>query len=291
MEQIPDTLQQVIADFLLFLPKLLSAMVIFAATLYLANLISSIIRRMMDRRRAEPGTVLLVFLLTRWGVIILGIIYALQQVEFQLTAFLAGLGIIGFTIGFALQDISQNIIAGLLLLIQRPFEIGDLIKIDDYTGRVRSIDLRATELYTQDGQNVLIPNAKVFTTAIINYNRQATWRISLNIGVAYTSDLEKVESVTLAAVQALPDVMDDPPADLFFHTFNDYSIDFTIRYWIDARVTNPFTATHPAILAIQRAYTQSDIEIPFPIQTEIQLRQETQQEKTASQESTSERRR
>jgi small conductance mechanosensitive channel len=187
MDQIPDTLQQVIADFLLFLPKLLSALVIFALTLYLANLISSLIRRLMERRRSEPGTVLLVFLLTRWGVIILGMIYALQQVEFQLTAFLAGLGIIGFTIGFALQDISQNIVAGLLLLIQRPFEIGDLIKIDDYTGRVRSIDLRATELYTQDGQNVLIPNAKVFTTAIINYNRQATWRISLNIGVAYNS--------------------------------------------------------------------------------------------------------
>ena len=117
MEQIPDTLQQVIADFLLFLPKLLSALVIFALSLYLANLISILVRRFLERRRTEPGTVLLLFLLTRWGITILGVIYALQQVEFQLTAFLAGLGIIGFTIGFALQDISQNIVAGLLLLI------------------------------------------------------------------------------------------------------------------------------------------------------------------------------
>jgi len=136
---------------------------------------------------------------------------------------------------------------------------------------VQLVDLRSTELGTRDGHNVLIPNAYVFTKPITNYSRQAVWRINVPIGVAYDSDLELVQRVTLQTVQPLPDILDDPAPALFFHTFNDFSIDFTLHFWIDARVTNPATATHPVIIAIQKAYAQNNIEIPFPIQTEIQV--------------------
>ncbi len=266
-----NTLDTILADFLTFLPKLLSALVLFILTLYLASLLSRLVRNIMQRRRADPGISLLVYHITRWGLIIAGTAAALQQVDFELTAFLAGLGILGFTVGFALQDISQNVVAGLLLLIQKPFEIDDLIEVENYRGHVRSVDLRSTELHTLDGQNVLIPNASVFTTPIINYSRQATWRINLGVGVSYDSDLEQVRRVTLQAVRNIPDILNSPPPDLYFHTFNDSSIDFTVRYWIDARQINPFTATDPAVVAIHRAYAQAGIEIPFPIQTEIQV--------------------
>lgn len=270
-QSVSHTLQQMVTNFLLFLPKLIAALVIFVITLYLSGFISRLVRRLMERRRAEEGMILLVHLITRWTIIILGTISALQQVEFQVTAFLTGLGILGFTIGFALQDISQNVVAGLLLLLQKPFAIGDLISIDDFTGTVLSVDLRSTELRTRDGHNVLIPNASVFTKPITNYSRQAMWRINLDVGVAYDSDLAMVEQVTLQAVRALPDVLDEPAPMLHFHTFNDSSIDFTLLYWVDGRITNPFTARHPAIIAIQRAYAQQGIEIPYPIQTEIQV--------------------
>lgn len=270
------TLEKIVADFLVFLPKLLSSLVMFVITLYLANLLSRLVRRVMEKRNAEPGLTLLFFMVSRWGIIIIGTAVALRQVDFELTTFLAGLGILGFTIGFALQDISQNVIAGLLLLIQKPFELGDLIEVADFRGRVLSVDLRSTELRTLDGHNVLIPNASVFTTPIINYSRQATWRVGITVGVAYDSDLEAVRTTTINAVRRIPDVLDDPEPDLFFHTFNDSAIDFTVRYWIDARLTNPFTATDPAIVAIQRAFARAGIEIPYPIQTEIQLAPEPQ---------------
>lgn len=270
-EAVGTALQGVLTGFLLFLPRMLAAMVLFVITLYLAAWISKIIRRILEKRRTDPGMTLLIYHVTRWTIVILGTISALKQVNFEVTAFLAGLGILGFTVGFALQDISQNVIAGFLLLIQKPFELGDLIQIDDYTGTVQSVDLRSTELRTRDSHNVLIPNAYVFTKPITNYSRQATWRISLPIGVAYNSDLELVQRVTLQAVQVLPDVLDDPAPLIFFHTFNDFSIDFTLYYWIDGRITNPFTATHPAIIAIQKAFAQAGIEIPYPIQTEIQV--------------------
>ena len=180
----------------------------------------------------------------------------------------------GFTIGFALQDISRNIIAGMLLLVQKPFELGDLVTIDGFTGRVQSIDMRSTEIVTLDGNNVLIPNGSVFTLPITNYSRAATQRMQLTIGVAYDSDLEMVRHTTLEAIRSIPDVLNTPPPSLFFHTFNDSSIDFTIRYWIDVRATDPFTAVDPAIVAIQQAYVRKDIEIPYPIQTEISIKQQ-----------------
>jgi len=270
-EAVATSLRGVLANFLLFLPRMLAAMVLFVITLYVAAWISKLAKRILERRRTDPGVTLLLYHVTRWTIVILGTITALRQVNFEVTTFLAGLGILGFTVGFALQDISQNVIAGFLLLIQKPFELGDLIQIDDYTGTVLSVDLRSTELRTRDSHNVLIPNAYVFTKPIINYSRQARWRISLPIGVAYNSDLELVQRVTLQTVQTLPDVLDDPAPMLYFHTFNDFSIDFTLYFWIDGRITNPFTATHPVIIAIQKAYAQANIEIPYPIQTEIQV--------------------
>ena len=259
------------ANLLLFLPRLIAAMVLFVIAVYAAALISSIVQRILTKRRVDPGIALLVFYVTRLSIVIAGAIWALKQVNFDVTAFLAGLGILGFTLGFALQDISQNLIAGFLLLIQKPFELGDTIQIDDYIGVVKLVDLRATELITLDGHNVLFPNAKVFTSPLTNFSREATWRINLPIGVAYDSDLAHVERVTLQAVQTLPDVLDTPAPSLFFHTFNDSSIDFTLQYWIDGRITNPFTAKHPVVMTIQKAYQRENIEIPYPIQTEIQV--------------------
>ncbi|HUM70551.1 MAG TPA: mechanosensitive ion channel [Chloroflexota bacterium] len=270
-EAISAALQSILIGFFLFLPKMLAAMVLFVITLYLAAWISKLVRHIMEKRRTDPGITLLVYYITRWGIVIVGMITALRQVNFEVTTFLAGLGILGFTLGFALQDISQNVIAGLLLLIQKPFELGDVIQIDEFIGTVLSVDLRTTELRTRDGHNVLIPNAHVFTEPITNFSRQATWRVSLPVGVAYNSDLELVQRVTLRTIQTLPDVLDDPAPTFHFHTFGDYSIDFTLNFWVDSRITNPVTATHPAIIAIQKAYAQAGIEIPYPIQTEIQV--------------------
>lgn len=264
-----DALQTILAEFLEFLPGLLAALVIFLVTLYLAALISRLVRHSLEKQRVDPALTLLLFHTTRWSVLLIGLVAALRQVNFELTGFLAGLGILGFTLGFALQDISRNIVAGMLLLVQRPFEIGDLVEIEGFTGRVKSVDLRSTEILTLDGNNVLIPNGNVFTVPITNYSRESTRRMELTIGVAYDSDLELVRYTALQAIRAIPDVLSSPGPSLYFHTFNDSSIDFTVRYWIDTRVTDAVTAVDPAIVAIQQAFARKNIEIPYPIQTEI----------------------
>jgi small conductance mechanosensitive channel len=267
---VSESLILLITEFLAFMPKLLAALVIFLVTLYLSALLSRLLRRSMERQRADPALTLLLYHTVRWTVILVGGVAALRQVDFELTGFLAGIGILGFTLGFALQDISRNIVAGMLLLVQKPFDLGDLVEIEGYLGRVQSVDLRSTEILTLDGNNVLLPNGHVFTVPIINYSRESTRRMQLTIGVAFDSDLEVVRHTALQAIRTIPDVLNTPAPSLFFHAFNEFSIDFTVRFWIDTRVTDATTAIDPAIVAIQKAFDRKHIEIPYPIRTYMQ---------------------
>ena len=264
---ISGSLQDLLTQFLTFLPDLITALVIFVAGLYLAGLLSKLLHKALERRQADKEMTLMLTKLSRWTLIILGTITALQQVGFNVTAFLTGLGILGFTVGFALQDVSKNFIAGLLLLLQQPFDIDDVIEVSDYTGSVLDVSLRTTELLTFDGQHVLIPNADVFSSPIKNYSRSPNRRIELNVGVAYGSDLEKVRAVALETVCGLNGVLPDPAPILAFNNFGESSIDSTIYYWIDATKTDVLLISDAALVQINAAFERDQIEIPFPVRT------------------------
>ena len=200
MDTLTQTLQELLAQFVLFLPRLVVALVVFVAALVVAGFFGRLVRRALEKRNTDPELTLLLTQLTRWGTVVVGCVVALQQVDFDLTAFLAGLGILGFSVGFAIQDVSKNLVAGLLLLLQQPFDIGDVIEVKGYLGAVVTVDLRATELRMLDGRNVLIPNADVYTNPIVNYGRDTRRRIQLTAGVAYASDLDFVSQTALKAI-------------------------------------------------------------------------------------------
>ncbi len=250
-----------------FLPRLFAALVILVIGIYLAAVVAQALARWLKRRQVDEEAALLVVRLTRWGLIALAVVMALQQVGFQIGAFLAGLGIVGFTLGFALQDVSKNLVAGILLLLMQPFDIGDLIEVQGFLGQVEDVNLRATELRTLDGRLVLIPNADVFTSSIVNFTRTPRLRVGVEVGVAYDSDLDKVRQVALDAVRRLPFVVDDPAPFVWFHTFGDSSINLTVYFWIEAHHTAPPEAQSQAVQAIFDAFNAAGIEIPFPIRT------------------------
>jgi small conductance mechanosensitive channel len=263
---ISDTLNQMLFNFVEFLPNLIVALIVFIVGLYLAGIFARMVRRGLERRKTDPEIILLASKTTRWVVIVLGTLAALQQVNFNITAFLTGLGIVGFTIGFALQDVSKNFVAGLLILIQQPFDIGDAIKVTDYAGTVIAIDLRATELHTLDGQVVFIPNAEVFTNPITNYTKASKRRVDLSAGVAYESDLEEVTRAALEAVSSIPGLLQDPAPTLHFQGFGGTTIDLTLFYWIDTNQTDPFTAKDIGLKEIKVAFERAGIEMPYPTQ-------------------------
>ncbi|NPA26012.1 MAG: mechanosensitive ion channel [Chloroflexi bacterium] len=260
-------LQETLAQAVTYIPKLIAALVIFVVSLYLAGLLAKVLHNILRRREVDPEVSLLLVRLTRWGLIIVGALVALQQAGFKVTAFLAGLGILGFTVGFALQDVSRNLVSGVLLLLQQPFDIGDLIEVQGYLGQVEDVTLRATELRTLDGRLVLIPNADVFTSSLVNYSRTPRRRIEIDVGVAYDSDLTKVHEVALDTVRLLPGTLEEPAPWLWFHTFNESSIDFTLYFWVDTRETDIFQAKSTALQAIKEAFDREGIEIPYPIRT------------------------
>jgi len=264
------SLQDLLADFLAFLPTLIAALLIFVLAIYLAGFISRMVRRTMERRKSDPEITLLVAQITRWTILVLGLVFALEQVGFDLTAFLAGLGILGFTVGFALQDVSKNFVSGLLLLLEQPFDIGDAIEVGEYVGTVAKIDIRATEIYTFDGQNVIIPNGDIFTSPIKNYSRYDKRRLDFTIGVAYGSDLELVRQTTLEVVTSIPGFMSEPEAVLVFNNFGESAIEFSVYFWIDLTQTGYFDAVDAAITGINAAFSANNIDIPFPVRT-VQL--------------------
>jgi len=273
MDTIPDTLNDLLTRFVLFVPRLIVALVIFVGALLTAGFIGRLVQRLMRRRDADEEITLLMSRLARWGVLVFGCVVALQQIDFDLTAFLTGLGILGFTVGFAIQDVSKNFVAGVLLLLQQPFDIGDAIEVGSYAGTVVTVDLRATELRTFDGKNVLIPNADVFTSAIVHFGRASRRRIDLSAGVAYGSDLEMVKSTAVEAISSVAGVLADPAPNVVFVNLGPSTVDFTLYYWVDTRTIGVFDAKDAGVRLIKRTFEEAGIEMPYPIQT-VHLRRD-----------------
>ena len=256
----------------LSLPNLIAAVVIFVVMLFVAGLASKAVQRASQRRGLPAESTLLLSRATRWSLVTVGIIWALDQINFNVTGFVAALGILGFTIGFALQDISKNFVAGILLLWQQPFNIDDVISVAGYTGKITDVSIRATEMRTFDGLQVLIPNAEVYTNPITNYTKAPLRRIELRIGVSYATDLDTATRVALAAVRSLPAVLDDEEnmaPTVVFDNFGESSVDFSLFYWINTSAVQFPVAQDQGVKAVKAAFARENIDIPFPVRTMI----------------------
>jgi small conductance mechanosensitive channel len=251
-------------NFVDLLGGVVAAMVIMVLTLIAAGWISGAVRRGMQARKSGPQPIQMITKITRYSILIFGTVIALQQVGFNLTAFLTGLGVVGFTIGFALQDVSKNFVSGLILILQQPFDIGDAIKVTDYGGTIIAISLRSTEVHTWDGQVVIIPNSDFLTNPITNYSRASRRRVDLGIGVSYASDLEQVRKIALESLVSVNGVLENPPPKVQYEEFGASTVNLTIYFWIDTLQTDPFAAKDTALVAVKQAFERNNIEMPFP---------------------------
>ena len=262
----PDYVTQFLDKVVAEIPNILTAILIFVVSIYIAGLLSKLLKKVLEKRNADHEVTLLLGQLTRWSIIIIGTITALQRF-FDVTAFLAGLGILGFTIGFALQDIMQNFVAGIILLVQQPFDVGDVVETDQYLGTILTINIRTTEMKTIDGRIVIIPNASILSNPITNYTRAEFRRVELPVGVSYDADPAVAKQVVLDAIPNVPGYVSEPEPMVVFHTFGGSSIDMSAFFWIDTAKTNPFLAKDAAFAMVKSGLDKRGIEIPFPITT------------------------
>ncbi len=242
------------------------ALALFIGSIILARFLRRLLDRVLTTRGVDHEISILLGQLLYWSILIFGIITALQRF-FDVSAFLAGLGILGFTIGFALQEIMQNFVAGMILLVQQPFDIGNLVSISSYTGTVSAINMRTTEVKTLDGRLIIIPNAQVLSNPIENYSRADLLRVDLPIGVGYETDLDMAKATILEALPGIKGYLPDPVPSIIYHSFGESSIDMDIRFWINTEENNLFDARDEAVIVTKRALDAKGVNIPFPIRT------------------------
>lgn len=247
-------------------PKLLTALVIFVFSLYFARLISNVLRRVLQRRRAPAGVVQLLGQLTLWAMIVFGTITALQQF-FEVTAFLTGLGILGFTVGFALQDIMKNFASGVILLLQQPFHVGDTIGVKGFDGTVLEIDLRATEMRAADGRVVILPNAEILANPIVNYSRANERRVDFSLNLSHTCEPASIRKIVLEAIEEVKGVVKEPEPVIVFNSLTDSALELNVSFWVNVTKNNPLHAKDSVLLKVKSAFNEHGIEIPHPVQT------------------------
>lgn len=198
------------------------------------------------------------------------IIIALDILGINVMPFIAGAGIVGLAIGFAAKDTLSNLISGILLIIDRPFEVNDRIEVwsapagSATWGDVIDIGLRATKIKTTDNIVIIIPNNEIMRRDIINYTIiSEKIRVRINIGIAYDADLQKTKNVILQVAQATEGVADDPPPKVVVRNFGESSVDLQLRVWIHDARKRMDTISYITD-KVKEAFDREGIEIPYP---------------------------
>jgi len=216
------------------IPSIILALLIVALALFLDDRAQRAVERIVGANVNQRVLARLLGRMARFGVLIVAllIILALFELTALVTSFVASLGIAGLLIAFALQDITKNFAAGILLSVLRPFSLDDRIKVKDFEGVVTDISLRATTLRTSEGLEVLVPNADVYTSPITNFTRHPHRRYHIPISVPASLPIEPMRQQLEAALRALPELQGNPLPEVVVTAFNADNITLEARYWL-----------------------------------------------------------
>jgi small conductance mechanosensitive channel len=192
----------------------------------------------------------------------LGVLMALSQIGISLAPMLAGLGVAGFIIGFALQDTLGNFASGAMILIYRPFDVGDLVEVTGASGLVKRMNLVSTTIVTLDNQTLVIPNSKIWGDVIKNVTAQKERRVDLEFGIAYDDDIELAERILTEIVAAHEDILEYPEVMIKLHTLGDSSVNFIVRPW--TKTENYWNVYWDLTREVKLRFDREGISIPFP---------------------------
>lgn len=177
---------------------------------------------------------------------------------------IAGLGIGSVALGFAFKDVLQNLFAGFLILLYRPFHIGDQIRVNDYEGTVEDINVRATKIKTYDGERVVIPNSDLYLNAVLVRTAFPSRRTKITIGIGYGEDVEKARRVMMRVLKNTDGVLDEPAPAVDVVELGDSSVNMRVLFWSKSVQTNVRQTSNLVVTGIKKALDAEGIEIPFP---------------------------
>jgi small conductance mechanosensitive channel len=253
------------------IPRVLAAFtvlgVFWAVAAGIRALLRVLFRRVISDLTVENLLKQVVYYLV-WAI---GILVAADALGFEPETVVTGLGLTSLALGFALKDIISNFVSGILILGLRPFHIGDEIVVGETEGSVQRIRLRATEIKTYDGRLVLVPNAELFTSRVTNNTAAPVRRTSVEVPVAYGTDLARAERALLSAVQGLPEVLAAPEPSVRVRLLGTSDMVLELRFWTDSRRADLLATTSVVRRRVVEAFSEAGLPLPEPDLRRVEL--------------------
>lgn len=249
-------------------PKLIYAIVILLVGLWVAKFITKQFGKTLVKRDVDPS--LRPFLLGLLGALLkaMVLITVISTLGIEMTSFVAILGAMGLAVGMALSGTLQNFAGGVMILIFKPFKVGDFIEAQGHSGVVKEIQIFNTIMNTPDNKVIIIPNAPLSNGSMINYSREKTRRVDMVFGVGYDDDLNKTRATLERLIAADSRILKDPAHFIGISTLADSSVNFTVRMWVNA--PDYWGVFFDMNENVKNEFDKEQISIPYP-QTDVHL--------------------
>jgi small conductance mechanosensitive channel len=242
--------------------KVIAAVVVFVVGRWIAKGLTKFAEKVMNKRRVDPTIVSFVANMTYIALLVFVVLAALGQLGIQTTSFIAVIGAAGLAIGLALQGSLANFAAGFLMIIFRPFKVGDYIEGAGVGGTVEVIQIFTTQLKTPDNKTVIIPNAALTAGNITNYSAKGTRRVDLVFGIGYGDDIDHAKKVIMDVLAKEERILKDPATTIGVVELADSSVNFAVRPWVKA--DDYWNVYFNLTENIKKSFDAQGISIPFP---------------------------
>ena len=261
MEENLELIQELVV---LYGVKILMALVIFIVGKWIVKKLSNVIEKLMLKNEVDPAIRNFTGSIIYYMLLIFVCIAALGQLGIQTASFVAIVGAAGLAVGLALQGSLSNFAAGVLLLIFRPFKVGDFVEIAGTSGVIQSIQIFTTELNTPDNKKVIVPNGGVISGNIVNYSANDTRRVDLVFGIGYSDDIDSARKIIEGILKTDSRVLEVPAATVAVVELADSSVNFVCRPWVNT--ADYWDVYFDLTEAVKKAFDSNGISIPFPQQ-------------------------
>lgn len=259
MEQMLDKIYQLLTVYGL---KVLAAIAIFIIGRWVAKGVRKLVERVMEKGKVDPTLVTFTSNMVYIALLAFIVIAALGQLGIQTTSFIAILGAAGLAVGLALQGSLANFAAGFLLIVFRPFKVGDLVEAAGVFGVIENIQIFTTQLKTADNKTVIVPNAKLTDDNIINWTVKGTRRVDMVFGIGYEDDIDKARSLMAEIVAQDDRILKTPETQISVSELADSSVNFVVRPWV--KVEDYWGVYFDLTEKIKKAFDANGVSIPFP---------------------------
>ncbi|MEE4114852.1 MAG: mechanosensitive ion channel domain-containing protein [Marinilabiliaceae bacterium] len=248
--------------------KLLLAIVVLVIGLMIVRSLTKGLVRIMKKAGVSESLIPFLRSLASVGLKILVFISVLGMVGVQMTSFIAVLGAAGLAVGLALQGTLQNFAGGVIILLFKPYKVGDYIDTQGYAGTVKEIQIFTTVLNTPDNKTIIIPNSPIATGSLINYSAQTTRRVDFSFGIGYGDDIEKARKILLSIVDRHAKVKKDPAPFVRVSELADSSVNFAVRVWVEAG--DYWDVFFDVTEQVKKDFDKEGVSIPYP-QTDVHV--------------------